>query len=191
MSDSFGNAQWYHAGMPASGGQEMRPAERQAMQPPYPTTPPKISHPTAPTRFVIVTGRARTAGWLVLGGGAALLLSAFLPWFSFLGIVGAHLPAGYFLAFGAVGSLLAYFGIRALKDRVTHAIMRTLWVLAAIAAIVAVGVFAEGQNLASQSYGTVTPASGFYLGLLGLVSTVAGTILLQTTRRSTPDASGR
>lgn len=61
----------------------------------------------------------------------------------------------------------------------------------AIAAIVAVGVFAEGQNLGSQSYGTVTPASGFYVGLLGLVATVAGTILLQTTRRSSPHASGR
>jgi hypothetical protein len=188
MSDSFGNAQWHNAGMaqagagiegrdlaaaPGSGSQEQPAAGQQAPQ------------------FVTVTGRARTAGWLVLGGGAAVLLSAFLPWFSFLGIVSAHLPAGYFLAFGAVGTVLAYFGVRALKDRVTHAIMTTLWVLAAIAAIVAVGVFAEGQHLASQSYGTLSPASGFYLGLLGLVATVAGTILLQTTRRSSPHASGR
>jgi hypothetical protein len=140
------------------------------------------------SQFVIVTGRARTAGWLVVGGGAALLLSAFLPWVSFLGIVGGHLPAGYFFAFGVVGCVLAYFGVRALKDRVTRAIMTTLWVLAALAALVAIGVFAEGQNLARQSYGTVSPASGFYVGLLGLVATVLGTILLQTTRRSSRQA---
>lgn len=180
MSDSLGNAQWYNAGTPqaAAGFEGQEPSAVPGSNRQRPATGQQ-----AP-QFVVATGRARTAGWLVLGGGAALLLSAFLPWVSFLGIVGVHLPAAYFLAVGAVGALLAYFGIRALKDRVSHAIMKTLWVLAAIAAIVAVGVFVEGQNLASQSYGTVSPASGFYVGLLGLVATVAGTILLQTTRRA-------
>lgn len=116
-------------------------------------------------------------------------MSAFLPWVSFLGIVGGHLPAGYFFVFGAVGCVLAYFGVRALQGRVTRAIMTTLWVLAALAALVAMGVFAEGQNLARQSFGTVSPASGFYVGLVGLVATVAGIILLQTTRRSSRQAS--
>lgn len=137
-----------------------------------------------PAQFVVVTGRAQVAGWLVLGGGAALLLSAFLPWFSFLGFVGAHLPAAYFLAFGFVGGLLAYFGFRGLKGQVTRAIMATLWVLAAIAAFVAVGLFVAAQDLGNQTYGTVSPSSGFYIGFLGLVATVAGTILLQTTRRA-------
>jgi len=152
---------------PVSGSQERRPATGAQVR-----------------QFVIVAGRARIAGWLVLGGGAALLLSAVLPWFTFLGFVGAHLPTAYFLAVGAVGALLAYFGIRALMDRATRAIMVTLWVLAAVSAFVAVGLFVSAKDLGNQTLGTVTPASGFYIGIIGLGATIAGTILLQTTRRS-------
>ena len=137
-----------------------------------------------------ITGRARTAGWLLLGGGVAIVLSAILPWYTVLGIVSGQAPTGYFLTVGAVGGLIAYFGIRALRDRVTRAIMIVLWVLAPIATYFAVALFIVGGQASNKSYGTVTLGSGFYAGLIGLVATVAGTIVLQTTRRS-PSKGGR
>jgi hypothetical protein len=142
-------------------------------------------------RFVVARGRARTAGWLVGAGGAAIVLSALLPWFTFLGFIGAHLPAGYFVAFGAAGALIAYFGFRALQDRVTKAIMVTLWTLSALAAFVAVGLVSAAHDVQNQSFGTVTPASGFYVGLVGLFATGVGTIVLQTTRSGAAPAPPR
>jgi hypothetical protein len=153
-----------------------------------------VSQPApAAAGFVVAGGRLRTAGWLVAAGGAAILLSAFLPWFNFLGLVSANLPAAYFFVFGASGAVVAYFGLRALKDRVTRPIMLTLWILSSVAALVAVGLFSAASDVQNQSFGTVSPSSGFYLGLLGLVTTVVGTIVLQTTRRgqaAIPGAAG-
>jgi hypothetical protein len=158
------------AGFPAAGaapgGQPWRPAAQQLSQ------------------FVVVTGLSRVAGWLVLGGGAALVLSTLLPWFSVLGLVSGHLSVQYVLAFLAVGVLLGYFGIRTLRDQVTHAVMITLWVLAGIAAFATLILFATGQYVGNASYGAVSLSSGFYIGILGFLAAVAGTIVLQAARKS-------
>ena len=133
---------------------------------------------------VSADGRARTAGWLVAAGGSGLALSACLPWFSVLGgMAEVQLPTGSFVMFGAAGGLVAYLGWRILKARVSRRVMAALWVLAALAALVAISLFYGARDEQAQSAGTVSPAIGFDLGLLALVATVGGTVLLQVSRR--------
>lgn len=141
-----------------------------------------------PAAGAAVPGRARTAGRLLVGGGVGLALSACLPWFTVLGVGSGQLPAGSFVVFGAAGALLAYLGVRALRGRATRRVMAGLWVLAGLAALVAVSLFVGANDLQQSSGGTASPAFGFDLAIVALLCTVAGTVLLQASRRRRPPA---
>jgi len=135
----------------------------------------------APVRRVVAIGRRKTAGWLVCGGGLGVALSAFLPWFTVIGLVNAGLGgAGILVA--ALGAGLAFLGARILMERTSRKTTIILWVLAALDLLIVIGLFSSKRSLDGTG-GLVTPAMGFYLALLGLIATVAGTVVMQTTVR--------
>ena len=156
----------------------------------HPIAGPPVAEPF-PARpraaaFASATGRARSAGWFVTAGGIGIVLSTMLPWFSWLGIDGGTIPFAWFLALASLGALVAYFGVRVLKERVTRAVMVTLWVVAVSAVLFTAVMIAAANDVERRSFGTVNPAAGLYLAVLGIAASVVGTVLLQTTRRAGP-----
>jgi hypothetical protein len=111
-----------------------------------------------------------------------------LPWFTVLGIGTAQLPVGFFVVFGGAGALVAYLGVRTLKGRLTRRVMAGLWVLAGLAAYVAIGLFVGAEDIQQSGVGVATPAFGYYLAVGALLATVTGTVVLQASRRRRPPA---
>jgi hypothetical protein len=58
-----------------------------------------------------------------------------------------------------------------------------LWVLAAINTLAVVGFFAA-IKAAGETYGIVSPAFGFYLALIALITSIVGTIMMQTVKQT-------
>jgi hypothetical protein len=142
--------------------------------------------------FVRASGRTRKAGYWVGGGGVAVVLSAFLPWVSVDGIEDSHPAGGGVLLLLAIGGLFAYFGGRVLQNRMSKTVNVTLWVLAGVDVALSVGLFAAESRANTKGAGiiSVAPATGFYVGLGGLIASVVGTVLVQTVRRRHPAATG-
>jgi hypothetical protein len=152
-------------------------------------TPATGGGDAAAGRLAGATGLARTAGWLLVGGGAGLVLSVCMPWFTVVG-GSAELPVGSFLVCGAAGAVVGSLGVSVLRSRATRRVMATLWVLAAAAAFMAVNLFLGANDVQQQSGGAESPAFGFFLAMLALLSTVAGTVSLQVTRRRARPGGG-
>ena len=139
---------------------------------------------TSDTRpFIVATGRRRSAGYYVCGGGGAIAISVLLPWVSVAGIASANLSGGGAVMLLAVATGLIYLGTRVLKDRITKTTMIVLWVLAAIDLLLILILFAAVGRADGESGGLATPAAGFYIAVLGLIAATVGTIMFQTTRR--------
>jgi hypothetical protein len=139
--------------------------------------------------LVRASGRTRNAGYWISGGGLAVLLSAFLPWASMDGIVASHPTGGGVLMLLAIGGLFAYLGGRILQDRLSRNVNIALWVLSGVDIILTLALFATMSRVDSQGSG-VTPAIGFYVGIGGLVASVAGTVMARTVlRRKEPPSS--
>jgi hypothetical protein len=146
---------------------------------PVPTTPvfertPAIARP--PSR-IVASGRRKTAGWLVCGGGLAVVVSAFLPWATVVGLISVGLGA-YAIIVLALGGGLAFLGGRILVERTSRGTTIALWVLAGLALIAVIALFV-GQSKINGSEGLVQPGLGFYLALVGFSATLIGTILIQ------------
>ncbi len=135
-----------------------------------------------PARRVVALGRRKTAGWLVCGGGLAVILSAFLPWVTVAGVVNVGIGA-FALVIAALGGALAYLGGRILVERTSRKTTIFLWALAGLDLLIVIGLFASQSNINSSTGGWVQPGTGFYMALLGLIATLVGTIMVQTTLR--------
>jgi hypothetical protein len=168
----------------APAGQRPGPELGPVWVPPTPPNPWQGSGfpPHPPARKITATGRRRTAGWLISGGGLAVLVSAFLPWVAIVGFVSAGIGV-YAVPVVALGGGLAYLGSRILLERTSPATTIALWVLAGLDLLIVIALFAGLRQLHKGTAGLVQPAVGFYAALLGLLGTLAGTILLQTTVR--------
>jgi hypothetical protein len=118
-------------------------------------------------------------------------LSAFLPWVSLLGVASVHLSGGALVLVLAAGAVLAYCGGRVLKDRTTRLLMIALWILAALDSLMVVFLFGAQRDITNSSEGLASPGVGLYVAIAGLIATVIGTTLLQTTRRRIPLAAPR
>src|SRR5262249_33581848 len=140
--------------------------------PPSPTGGPPTARTASPSNLIVATGRARTAGYLIGGGGLAVALSAFLPWVSGLGLASVHLSGGAVVLVLAAGVLLAYFGARVLKDRATRILMIALWILAAVDSLMVVLLFLAQRNITDSSEGLASPGVGLYAAIAGLTATV-------------------
>jgi hypothetical protein len=136
--------------------------------------------------FIIATGRKRSAGFSISGGGIAVALSAFLPWITVIGFVDVHLSGISIAIIFVLGGLLAYLGVRVLRDLASRAILIGLWVLAGIDVLTVIGLFYALDKIGSS--GEVAPGTGFYLALIGLIASIVGTVLLQlSTRRASAE----
>lgn len=134
--------------------------------------------------FVQAAGRTRKAGCWLLGGGVAVMLSAFMPWVSIDGVVSSH-PSGtgLFLLL-VIGAAYAYFGSRVLQNRVGPQTNVALWVVSGIDVLLSVGILVGAGQANREIPGlvSVSPSLGFFVGLAGLAAGVAGTAMLQLVR---------
>lgn len=136
-------------------------------------------------------GRLRMAGFTIGGGGLALVLSAFLPWVTALGVIDARPPGPGIVVILALGGTLMFLAARVLQDKATTVIRILLRLLAGLDTLVVIGFFAvvkaasRGVGGFLQATGIVRPAIGFYLALIGLGSSIAGTILMQIAKQQT------
>ena len=69
------------------------------------------------SRFVQVAGRTRKAGYWLLGGGMAVVLSSFLPWASVDGVSNSHPTGAGLLVLLLIGGGYSYFATRVLQGR--------------------------------------------------------------------------
>jgi len=134
---------------------------------------------------VPAVGRLKAAGITIGGGGLSLVLSAFLPWVTSLGIASARPAGGGVVVILVLGGTLGFLATRVLMDKATKAVRVLLWVLAAIDALVVLGFFtalkvAQGVGGVFQAADIVRPAFGFYLALIALLASIVGTIVMQT-----------
>jgi hypothetical protein len=123
------------------------------------------------------TGKLRTAGHLVLGGGIGIAVSAFLPWVTVFGVFSVSLSGDEVLIVLIFGGASAFLGVRLLQDRANIATMIALWVLSAFDLLVSIGFFVSLSRDRTDVVGH--PAIGFYAALLGLLATIAGTAVMQ------------
>lgn len=131
----------------------------------------------------------RKAGFALGAGGVALVVSAFLPWISALDVAQARPSAGGVLLLLAVGAGTVLLGSKVLRNRSNKAIRATLWSLSAIETLIVL-VFFEALHAANNasiggvvSVGSVVrPAIGIYMAAFAVVTTIAGTILLQAAK---------
>jgi hypothetical protein len=150
-------------------------------------TPSETSQPVERvSNFVRATGRARKAGYWVCSAGIAVALSAFLPWVSVDGLYSTHPSGGGVLLLLVIGGLLAFFGSRVLRGRLSRAITVALWAISAIDVVLSLALFGNLSQLNNESAGlaSIQPSTGFYVALGGLVASVVGTVLAQTVRRA-------
>jgi hypothetical protein len=136
------------------------------------------------TAFVRASGRTKQAGiWIGLGG-AAIVLSAFIPWVSVSGLVTVS-QSGAAVAYIAIfGAVCVYVGSRVLMGLARRRLQVLLWVLAAIGVANVVTLFnaLSGDNLG----GIVQPSGGVFAASGGVAAIVVGAILLQTVRLTKP-----
>jgi hypothetical protein len=130
---------------------------------------------------VVATGRMRTAGFTLGGSGALLILSAFVPWVSALGILNANPAGGAIFVLLVLGGAISFLASRVLRDRATKLVRGFLWVLAAIDALAVFGFF-MAMKATGQTAGIVRPAIGFYLALIALIGSIVGTVMLKTVK---------
>jgi len=164
---------------PAAMQAEVR-AKAEASVPSEPDQPSGSSSIRSGGR-VVAKGRRKTAGWLVCGGGLAVLLSAFLPWVTVVGFVSSGIGASSIVIAG-LGGGLAYLASRVLLERTSRATTVLLWILAGLDVVIVLSLFAGLSNMGGAD-GLVQPAVGFYTALLGFIATLVGTIMLQVTPR--------
>ena len=133
-----------------------------------------------PQSWIVAVGRSRKAGYVVGLGGLGIVVSAFLPWVSVLGIAGVGLSGIEPVLVVLLGGALTYFGWRILTERTSRRCMVVMWVLAGLDAFVSVALFESMRS--NNAGGLISPAFGFYLAMFGLIASVIGTLLMQTTR---------
>jgi hypothetical protein len=130
---------------------------------------------------VVATGRMRTAGFTLGGSGVLLILSAFVPWVSALGVLNANPTGGAIFVLLVLGGAISLLASRVLRDRATRLVRGFLWVLAAIDALAVFGFF-MAMKATGQTAGIVQPAIGFYLALIALIGSIVGTVMLKTVK---------
>jgi hypothetical protein len=148
---------------------------------------PAVSIPKPTFNWVRATGWLRRGGVLVGAGGIGLALSSFLPWVNALGIAQARPSVGDVFVLLLVGGGTVFLGTRLLENKATKAVRITLWVLSVIETLVVLAFYEAFHALNQATLGgvisvssVVKPAFGFYLAVLALVSTIVGTIMMQT-----------
>jgi hypothetical protein len=166
----------------AHGGWDRRlsPPSNQGRGTPPATTTPDVARTQAiqrPPSRILASGRRKWAGWLVCGGGLAVVVSAFLPWVTVVGFISVGLGA-YAIIVLALGGALAVLGSRILLERTSRGTTIGLWVLACLDLIALIALF-YGQSQINGSGGLVQPGEGFYLALVGFLATLIGTIVIQ------------
>jgi hypothetical protein len=146
---------------------------------------------------IVATGRTRTAGLILSGSGAAIALSAFLPWVTAFGIASASPSGGGVVVLLVLGGAVGILSAQVLRYKATKPIRILSWVLAAVDGLAVLGLFAASKSVGQTtgSFGVdvgqvLQPAAGFYLAMLALVAGVVGTIVLQTAK-SAPTHSGQ
>jgi hypothetical protein len=132
------------------------------------------------TSFIRASGRIKTAGMWIALGGLAIVLSAFLPWVSAIGIITVSLTGGGVVYVFVLGGILIFIGVRILNDLARQWMRVVLWLLAAWDTLSVIGIFASLNN--NNVGGAVQPAVGLFVAAGGIVATIVGTILLQTVR---------
>jgi hypothetical protein len=160
------------------------------------TALPSATIPRPTLDWVTATGRLKMAGLFVGAGGVGLALSSFLPWVSALGIAQARPSMGDVFVLLLVGAGTAFLGTRLLQNKPARAVRVILWVLSVIEALVVLA-FYEAFHALNQATlggvisvsGVVKPALGFYMAVLALLSTIVGTIMMQTAKSSSPRGS--
>jgi hypothetical protein len=118
-------------------------------------------------------------------GGAAVVLSAFIPWVSASdNVILLHpTPTGGAQADIAIfGAALVFVGVRILMDSARRWSQVVLWLLSVLGGISVAGIFSSLNDNSNFRGGTVQPAGGLFLAVGGVIAAVVGTLLFQTVR---------
>ncbi len=132
------------------------------------------------TSLIRVSGRTRKAGVWIAAGGAAIFLSAFIPWVSVSGLVTVSQSGAAVTYIAIFGGVCVYVGSRVLMGLARRRLQVLLWVLVAIGVANVVTLFnaLSSDNVA----GAVQPSGGVFAASGGVAATVVGAVLLQTVR---------
>jgi hypothetical protein len=135
--------------------------------------------------------RFQQSAYSIGGGGLLLVLSAFLPWVAALGLGQARPVGTGKLMLLALGGTLALLAARVHRGKATTAVRVFLWLLSVVEVLAVLGFFA----VLTISHGTglvrrfVQPAIGFYVALFGLVGSLVGTVIMQTSQAKSGTSS--